>query len=70
MRECPVGWCGSLFERHDSHGDLYNVDDLYRDSEILELNYGVTNFDNLGYAFITIFQCITMEGWTTVMYIF
>ena len=51
-------------------GDLYAVDDVYRDSKTLELNYGVTNFDHLGSAFITIFQCITMEGWTTVMYIY
>ena len=51
-------------------GDLYAVQDLYRDSSILDLNYGVTNFDHMGNAFLTIFQCITMEGWTTVMYIF
>lgn len=30
----------------------------------------MTNFDHMGYAFLTIFQCITMEGWTTVMYIY
>jgi len=71
VRDCPAGtWCGSLVERNHTFGDLYAVDDLYRDSTILELNYGVTNFDNLGYAFITIFQCITMEGWTSVMYIY
>uniref|UniRef100_A0A8R1ED95 Ion_trans domain-containing protein n=2 Tax=Caenorhabditis japonica TaxID=281687 RepID=A0A8R1ED95_CAEJA len=31
-------------------------------------NYGITSFDNIGFAMITVFQCITMEGWTTVMY--
>ena len=31
-------------------------------------NYGITSFDNIGYAMLTVFQCITMEGWTTVMY--
>ena len=46
------------------------MEDLWRDSSILELNYGVTNFDQLGSAFLTIFQCITMEGWTTVMYMY
>ena len=70
QRECPVGFCGSLIERNDTYGDLFAVDNLYRDSDILELNYGVTNFDNIGSAFVTIFQCITMEGWTTVMYMF
>jgi len=29
--------------------------------------HGVTHFDNLVYAFITIFQCITMEGWASLM---
>ncbi|XP_059167740.1 muscle calcium channel subunit alpha-1-like isoform X5 [Physella acuta] len=31
-------------------------------------NYGITNFDNFGLSMLTVFQCITMEGWTTVMY--
>ena len=31
-------------------------------------HYGFTNFDNIGYAFLVIFQCITMEGWTEIMY--
>ncbi|XP_018650448.1 voltage-dependent calcium channel [Schistosoma mansoni] len=25
-------------------------------------NYGITSFDNIGYAMLTVFQCITMEG--------
>lgn len=31
-------------------------------------NDGITNFDNIGYAMLTVFQCITMEGWTSIMY--
>jgi len=31
-------------------------------------NGSVTSFDNIGWAFLTIFQCITLEGWTDVMY--
>ncbi|CAH8494838.1 unnamed protein product [Dicrocoelium dendriticum] len=31
-------------------------------------NYGITSFDNIGLAMLTVFQCITMEGWTEVMY--
>ena len=31
-------------------------------------NYGITSFDNIIYACITVFQCITMEGWTPILY--
>ncbi|XP_015123750.1 muscle calcium channel subunit alpha-1 [Diachasma alloeum] len=31
-------------------------------------NYGITNFDNFGLAMLTVFQCITLEGWTDVLY--
>ncbi|CAH8485674.1 unnamed protein product [Heterobilharzia americana] len=31
-------------------------------------NYGITSFDNIGSAMLTVFQCITMEGWTDVLY--
>ncbi|KAJ8260254.1 hypothetical protein GJAV_G00178840 [Gymnothorax javanicus] len=31
-------------------------------------NYGITHFDNLGFAMLTVYQCITMEGWTDVLY--
>ncbi|XP_041481260.1 voltage-dependent calcium channel type A subunit alpha-1-like isoform X7 [Lytechinus variegatus] len=31
-------------------------------------NFGITNFDNMLFAMLTVFQCITMEGWTDIMY--
>lgn len=31
-------------------------------------NFGITNFDNFGLAMLTVFQCITLEGWTGVLY--
>ncbi|XP_039761226.1 muscle calcium channel subunit alpha-1-like isoform X8 [Pararge aegeria] len=31
-------------------------------------NFGITNFDNFGLSMLTVFQCITLEGWTDVMY--
>lgn len=31
-------------------------------------NNGITNFDNFGLAMLTVFQCVTMEGWTEVLY--
>lgn len=30
--------------------------------------YGIINFDNFGLAMLTVFQCITMEGWTSILY--
>eukprot|EP00937_MAST-01D_sp_MAST-1D-sp2_P000780 g780.t1 len=29
---------------------------------------GIVSFDNIGYAFLTIFTCISLEGWSGVMY--
>lgn len=29
---------------------------------------GITQLDNILFAVLTVFQCITMEGWTTVLY--
>ncbi|XP_070165290.1 voltage-dependent calcium channel type A subunit alpha-1 isoform X13 [Polyergus mexicanus] len=31
-------------------------------------NAGITSFDNIGFAMLTVFQCITMEGWTAILY--
>uniref|UniRef100_A0A087XR77 Voltage-dependent P/Q-type calcium channel subunit alpha-1A n=1 Tax=Poecilia formosa TaxID=48698 RepID=A0A087XR77_POEFO len=31
-------------------------------------NYGITQFDNILFAILTVFQCITMEGWTEMLY--
>ena len=30
-------------------------------------NYNVTNFDNILYAMLLVFQTVTMEGWTSNM---
>ena len=32
------------------------------------IDYGYTTFDNLIVSMITIFQCITLEGWAKIMY--
>ena len=29
-------------------------------------NYGVTNFDNLFYCVLAVFQCVTLEGWSDI----
>ena len=31
-------------------------------------NFGITNFDHFGLAMLTVFQCVTLEGWTDVLY--
>ncbi|KAM6398853.1 voltage-dependent L-type calcium channel subunit alpha-1S isoform 2-T2 [Rhynochetos jubatus] len=31
-------------------------------------NDGITHFDNFGFAMLTVYQCITMEGWTEILY--
>ena len=31
-------------------------------------NDGISTFDNIALAMITVFQCITMEGWSDIMY--
>ena len=54
------------FCKHPLDGGLdKSVDDVINQEEI---NYGLANFDNLGYAILTIFQMITLEGWTKIMY--
>ncbi|GBO99757.1 Voltage-dependent calcium channel type D subunit alpha-1, partial [Eumeta japonica] len=30
-------------------------------------NFGITNFDHIGYSMLTVFQCITLEGWTDII---
>lgn len=32
-------------------------------------NDGITSFNNIGLALLTVFQCLTMEGWTDVYYL-
>ncbi|XP_044054404.1 voltage-dependent R-type calcium channel subunit alpha-1E isoform X4 [Siniperca chuatsi] len=40
----------------------------YTCSDWIGPNDGITQFDNILFAVLTVFQCITMEGWTTVLY--
>ena len=82
VHPCKKGFCGSRFVVHEqwlkdnnpseeeqlAYIEAYGPID--QDSQIYSLNYGITSFDNIGSAFLTIFQCITMEGWTKIMNIF
>ena len=29
---------------------------------------GITSFDNIGLAMLTVFQCVTMENWVPILY--
>lgn len=46
---------------------MFNYD-YYKETEIEELDWGILSFDNLGSALITVFQIVTLEGWTKLMY--
>ena len=43
---------GSLVDQHDNHPGTITVSDLYRDTKIEHLNWGITNFDDILYAFL------------------
>ncbi|XP_047124388.1 voltage-dependent R-type calcium channel subunit alpha-1E isoform X2 [Hydra vulgaris] len=32
------------------------------------VNFGITSFDNIFLSMLTVFQCITLEGWADIMY--
>jgi hypothetical protein len=58
--ECPPDlYCGNV----DMYPELHLEDEKIYDR--LYLNFGVTNFDNLGTSLLTVFQMITSETWYT-----
>lgn len=69
-RKCAVNrWCGSLAEASRSNDPRYalNADiEINRDTAIEDLNYGFSSFNHLAAAFLTIFQCVTLEGWIDI----
>ena len=58
-RSCPKGYCGSRYEIFDSvhykTGWGWDESKLGDETKIGELNFNITNFDNIGNAFLTIF---------------
>lgn len=48
--------------------DIPDMDDMICSLDWEGPNKGITNFDNFGLSMLTVFQCITLEGWTDVMY--
>ena len=39
----------------------------YCGKKTLNPNYDVTNFDNIFWALLNVFQCVTLEGWSDIM---
>ncbi|XP_046691295.1 voltage-dependent T-type calcium channel subunit alpha-1H isoform X4 [Silurus meridionalis] len=54
----------------DTRNGCVNWNQYYSVCQPGELNphKGAVNFDNIGYAWIAIFQVITLEGWVDIMY--
>lgn len=57
---CPTGYfCGT------GESSEYAAENL---GSAGNPNHGVTNFDDIGHAFLSIFVAITLEGWVDLMY--
>ena len=72
-----VDWtyCGSNFDARGNRrfttdgmygNGFYPLNDV--DSYSYDLNFGYSQFDNFGTAILTIFQSITEEGWSHILY--
>ncbi|EEH58460.1 voltage-gated ion channel superfamily [Micromonas pusilla CCMP1545] len=67
--------CATLASEYPNHGDSntgtscdagsYCIEETNKDNLP---NFGLTTFNHIGWAWLTIFQSISMEGWTTIMY--
>jgi hypothetical protein len=56
--ECPKGYvCGN-----PEQFEWYNDENEHLEDRS-EFNYGITTFDNLGKAFLSVFQIITSDTW-------
>ncbi|KAG7393764.1 hypothetical protein PHYPSEUDO_004527 [Phytophthora pseudosyringae] len=74
FRQCPDGQtCGSDYDAFGNfrftHPDSLIVQRILDSSTYnADLNWGFLHFDNIGSASLAIFQCITREGWSDIMY--
>ncbi|XP_053102996.1 voltage-dependent R-type calcium channel subunit alpha-1E isoform X7 [Hemicordylus capensis] len=68
-RACYVNNSGELQELDPPHPcGAQGCPAGYECRDWIGPNDGITQFDNILFAVLTVFQCITMEGWTTVLY--
>lgn len=77
MNESEFRWCGSEYDAlgnvrfagGEFDGMEWSGNDIAANSTYVEsLNWGYTTFDNIFVAFLSIFQSITMEGWSDILY--
>lgn len=77
MNMSEFRWCGSNYDALGNprftggviEGVEWGADRLTDNATFVQsLNWGYTNFDDIFVAFLTIFQSITMEGWSDILY--
>lgn len=77
MNESEFRWCGSNYDALGNprfrggviHGEEWSTERLMANATYVEsLSWGYTTFDNIFVAFLSIFQSITMEGWSEIQY--
>lgn len=72
-------WCGSNFDAKGNErftgGEVAMYNRTFTTEKLMRMgtwsedtNWGYTGFDHTGAAFVSIFQSITLEGWTDIMY--
>ena len=57
-----------LHSNRISIGHLCEPDVQYCNFDVPGPSNGIVSFDHIGLAMLTIFQCLTMEGWTDILY--
>merc|ERR1719507_204829 len=68
-KTCFHNVTGEMMEDPNPCGGLYSCEEEYECREYWEgPQWGITCFDNFCQAMLTVFQCITLEGWTDMLY--
>ena len=77
MNVSEFRWCGSNYDALGNarftggviEGEEWDAQRLAANATyVASLNWGYTTFDNIFVAFLSIFQSITMEGWSNILY--
>lgn len=70
VSENTVETCASLTKTYDEGLYFFSPQlKLKQEQKIEALNYGYNNFNNFLYTLLTLFQCSTLSGWTTMLYL-
>merc|ERR1719342_198442 len=68
-KTCFHNVTGVMMEDPTPCGGIFHCEEGYECKEYWEgPQWGITCFDNFGQAMLTVFQCITLEGWTDMLY--